>query len=90
MTCFPSSSSSHAVPQFNITPKNSVVSENDPDVEICVISDSPLAREVTVIAQTLPKEGDVAQAMGKITFMHANKPCLCLILTDNAIVQLIN
>ena len=56
-----------------------MVNEDDPDVEICVVTDSPLAREVTLIAQTQPKEEAAVQATSKITFMlslHANNPPL--------------
>ena len=44
-----------AVPQFDITPENITVNENDGNVEVCVKSSAPLGREVTAVAQTMMK-----------------------------------
>ena len=54
----------HVVPEFNIDPPMRNVTEPEGMVEICISTNSPLARNVTVIATTGPKIGAANQATG--------------------------
>ena len=52
------------VPKFSITPTNITVPESTPNVEVCIVAETSLARDVIVTAQTGTKNGATAQATG--------------------------
>ena len=54
----------HAVPEFSIDPPMRNVTEPEGMVEICITTDSPLARNIVVTAETGPKSGAANQATG--------------------------
>ena len=53
-----------AEPEFNIDPPMVTVPEPDGMVEVCITTDSPLARNIIVTAVTGPKSGAANQATG--------------------------
>ena len=67
----------HAVPTFRITPPNVTVFENDPEgVEVCVVTNDSLARDIVVTVQTASKVDSFNQATGKIRHVYSiDTPC---------------
>ena len=54
------------VPEFSLTPLNTVVPENISDVEVCIVLNGSLASNVVVTAETGPKSGASDQATGDV------------------------
>ena len=52
------------VPEFNIGPPMVNVTEPEGMVEVCITTNSPLARNIVVTAVTGPKSGAANQATG--------------------------